>query len=89
MTVRSALIRQRLESAFQPETLIVTDDSQQHIGHAGAMDGRGHYTVEIVAAAFDGMATLDCHRMIYSALGDLMETDIHALRINARGIEVD
>ena len=89
MTDRCLVIRQRLETAFKPEVLTITDDSEQHIVHAGARDGRGHYTVEIVATAFDGTATLECHRMIYSALGDLMETDIHALRIHARGLRED
>ncbi|MEE8119457.1 MAG: BolA family protein [Gammaproteobacteria bacterium] len=86
MTDRSMIIRKRLEAAFQPEQLSVQDDSHQHVGHAGAQDGRGHFTVEIAAAAFDGKAALECHRMVYSALDDLMTTDIHALRIHARGI---
>ncbi|MBB3277018.1 MULTISPECIES: BolA family protein [unclassified Pseudoxanthomonas] len=76
-------IRQALEQAFQPERLEVADDSHRHVGHAGARDGRGHFDVTIVSAAFAGRAPLARHRAIYAALGEMMTTDIHALSIHA------
>jgi BolA protein len=72
-----------LNEAFAPSKLQVKDQSHLHAGHAGAQDGRGHYEVTIVAEAFANQRRLAQHRMIYDALGSLMETDIHALRINA------
>ncbi len=63
--------------------LEVTDDSHRHAGHAGARDGRGHFSVTIVSPAFAGMAPLARHRAVYAALGDMMQTDIHALAIHA------
>ncbi len=77
-------IEQRLTLSFEPLELLVKDQSQLHVGHAGAADGRGHYDVAIVANAFAGHSRLQRHRMVYDALGDLMQTDIHALRIRAR-----
>ena len=77
-------IRQALESAFAPSLLLVNDDSHRHAGHEGARDGRGHFSVEIVSAAFQGKAPLARHRAVYAALGDMMRTDIHALAIEAR-----
>lgn len=76
-------IRSRLQEALTAETLEIVDDGHKHVGHAGARDGRGHFTVRIVAACFRGQAPLARHRMIYAALGDLMDTDIHALSIKA------
>ena len=76
-------IRARLEAAFAPFELEVIDDSHRHIGHAGAADGRGHYRVRIVSAAFAGMSPVARHRAVYAAVGDLMQTDIHALSIQA------
>lgn len=76
-------IRRALEQAFQPELLEVADDSHRHVGHAGARDGRGHFDVTIVSAAFAGRAPLARHRAIYAALGEMMTTDIHALSIHA------
>jgi stress-induced morphogen len=76
-------IEAALRQAFSPSRLQIKDQSHLHAGHAGAQDGRGHYEVTIVAEAFANQRPLARHRMIYDALGSLMETDIHALRINA------
>ncbi len=80
---RVAKIEKLLTEAFQPSGLLVKDQSHLHAGHAGAQDGRGHFDVTIVSDAFAGKRPLARHRLIYEALGTLMETDIHALRINA------
>lgn len=77
-------IRAALQVAFNPQALEVEDDSHRHAGHAGARDGRGHFNVSIVSAGFAGKAPLARHRAVYAALGDMMETDIHALSIKAR-----
>lgn len=69
-------MKRRLNKALEPTRLVITDDSHEHVGHAGARDGRGHFTVEIESEAFR-------HRLVYDALGDMMQTDIHALAIRA------
>ncbi len=84
MSDRVATIRSKLEAAFAPEYLEIIDESHKHAGHAGARDGRGHFVVEIVSPAFAGMTPIQRHRAVYAALGELMQTDIHALSINAR-----
>ncbi len=80
---RVGAIRAALEAAFAPLSLSITDDSHKHAGHAGARDGRGHFSVHVVSAAFAGMTPLARHRAVYAALGELMQTDIHALAIRA------
>ncbi|HSW15495.1 MAG TPA: BolA family protein [Solimonas sp.] len=77
-------IRERLAAAFSPVELAVEDDSHLHAGHAGAASGHGHYSVRIVATAFEGMSLLARHRAVYAAMGEMMQTDIHALAISAR-----
>ena len=76
-------IRRLLTAAFAPKELDVIDDSHRHVGHAGARDGKGHFTVRIVSDAFAGMTPLAKHRAVYAALGDMMASDIHALSIEA------
>lgn len=76
-------IRSALQAAFAPQQLEVKDDSHRHAGHAGASDGRGHFKVLVVSDAFAGKAPLARHRAVYAALGQMMETDIHALSIKA------
>lgn len=80
---RVAQIRALLEQALAPEALEVIDESHLHVGHAGARDGRGHFRIRIVSEKFAGRGRLARHRMIYAALGRMMETDIHALAIEA------
>ena len=80
---RIARMRALLAAAFDPVALEVIDDSHKHVGHAGARDGRGHFTVVIVSEAFAGKSPLARHRAVYSALGTMMEDDIHALSIRA------
>lgn len=81
---RVARIRALLAAAFDPVALVVVDESDRHLGHAGARDGRGHFTVEIVSTAFAGRSPLARHRAVYSALETMMESEIHALSIQAR-----
>ncbi len=69
--------------ALEPDRLDVVDDSRRHAGHAGAADGRGHFSVMVVSKRFAGLATLRRHRLVYEVVGDLMTTDIHALSIQA------
>lgn len=69
--------------ALEPDGLDVVDDSRRHAGHAGAADGRGHFSVMVVSKRFAGLSTLRRHRLVYEVVGDLMATDIHALSIQA------
>jgi len=76
-----------LNESFSPTHLLVKDQSHLHAGHAGARDGRGHYEVRIVSEAFAGLRPLARHRLVYDALGTLMETDIHAVQIHAKALD--
>ena len=85
------LIRERL-APLCPVSLEIIDDSASHAGHAGARDHAArigshdgtHFELTIVSPAFSGQSPLARHRMIYDLLGDLMQTRIHALKIDAR-----
>lgn len=70
-------------AALAPLQLELIDEGHLHIGHEGARDGRGHFALHIVSEGFAGAAPLARHRQVYAALGELMQTDIHALRIHA------
>ena len=80
---RQVQIRTELEKSFQPTELLIKDQSHLHAGHEGAKGGKGHFDVTIVSEAFAGKNRVQRHRMVYDALGKLLETDIHALRIKA------
>ena len=76
-------IRERL-ATLHPVKLDLRDESGQHAGHAGSRPSGGtHWQLAIVSEAFRGKSAVARHRMVYEALGDLMERDIHALKIEA------
>ncbi|ALP53414.1 hypothetical protein Tel_09775 [Candidatus Tenderia electrophaga] len=77
---REQLIRQRIEDALRPQHLELIDDSHLHAGHGAT---GGHYTVRVMSDAFVGKNLLQRHRLVYEALGDLMNGEIHALSIDA------
>lgn len=81
----AAEMRRRLEAALAPELLELIDDSAAHAGHAGAAPGGNtHWRLTVVSTAFAGKPTVARHRLVYQALGDLMQNPIHALQISAR-----
>ena len=77
-------IRTCLVGALAPDEIEVRDDSAAHAGHAGALTGKGHFSVHLRSSCFIDKSRLERHRMVYAALGTLMQTDIHALAIDAR-----
>ena len=72
-------IRQRL-AVLEPSRLELRDDGAAHIGHAGA--GGGHFELTIVSERFTGQSRVARHRMVYAALGPLMNAGIHALALS-------
>lgn len=82
MSARIEAIRAAL-ATLRPSVLQIEDDSHKHAGHEGARDGRGHFSVLIVSPQFSGMNAIARHRAVYGAVGNLMQTDIHALSMRA------
>jgi BolA protein len=73
-----ARMRERL-AALAPIELTIDDDSAQHAGHPGAAGGGGHYTLRLTSPRFEGRSSVERHRLVYDALADLMQREIHAL----------
>jgi len=87
LTDRTEQIRSALQQALSPSLLEIEDQSHLHAGHAGARDGRGHFHVTVQAQAFVGLPLMRRHKLVYAALGELMQSDIHALSITATAPE--
>jgi BolA family transcriptional regulator, general stress-responsive regulator len=76
------LIKQKL-SVLEPEKIEIVDESARHAGHAGAKSGGGHYLLIIVSRKFSGKSALARHRLVYTALQEMMHKSIHALSVKA------
>jgi len=77
------LIKEKLTAALNPIHLEISDDSDEHAGHAGAQEGQAHCSITIVSSIFSGKTLIQRHRLVYAVLDELMKTQIHALSINA------
>jgi len=76
-------MRRRLE-ALKPTHIELIDDSELHRGHGGYHPaGESHFRLHIESPAFAGKGRVERQRMVYAALGDLMESRVHALSIRA------
>jgi BolA family transcriptional regulator, general stress-responsive regulator len=83
----AAEIRNRL-AALDPVEIELADESEKHRGHAGYQPGGNtHWRLSIVSPRFAGQPVVARHRMVYQALGNLMQNPIHALAITARSPE--
>ena len=75
-------IKQKL-TFLSPEKIEIIDESRKHLGHEGAKNGGGHFLLTIVSGNFYKKSTIERHRIIYDALGEMVGRDIHALSIKA------
>ena len=78
----------RLDEALAPVEVELTDDSEQHRGHGGYNPAEeSHFNLKIASAAFAGKSRVERQRLVYRALGDLMDERVHALSIKAKAPE--
>lgn len=78
-------IRSKLEAALSPMRLDIQDDSAKHSGHSGAREGgESHFSVLIVADAFEGLNRVARQRQINTILADELAGPVHALSIQAK-----
>jgi BolA protein len=78
----ASTLRTRL-SDLAPSALEIHDDSAEHVGHAGAAGGGGHFSLLIVSNAFCGISRLERHQKVLARVSDLLPHPIHALSIKA------
>lgn len=83
MTIKQQ-IKEKLDTAFSPSCIEITDNSHQHTGHVEAGQAmETHFHVKIVSDAFDGKSRPTRHRMVYHVLSEELAGDVHALAISA------
>ncbi len=85
MQTRSDRIAVRLRSGFAPSALEVIDESDRHVGHAGArLEGETHYSVRLVSAHFRGLSRVERARAVHAALEPEFGDGLHALSLTLR-----
>ena len=78
-------IETKLRVAFEPEFLLVVDESHLHAGHMGARpEGETHFRVEITSSVFQKKTRVDQQRMVYDVLQHELAGPVHALALSTR-----
>jgi BolA protein len=82
---RASRMETALRTRLAPVQFVLTDQSSQHAGHAGARPGgETHYHVAIRAVAFEGLSRVARQRLVYEALREEFETGLHALSLDLK-----
>ncbi len=77
-------ITAKLDAAFSPTRLDLTDASDRHQGHAGHREGgESHFDLVIESARFEGLGRVQRQRLINAALAEELAGPVHALSIRA------
>jgi BolA protein len=82
MNAAAEALRARL-AALAPTVLEIQDDSAAHVGHPGAANGAGHFSLFIVSPNFSGLSRLERHQQVLRHVSDLLPHPVHALSIRA------
>ena len=76
------IIESKLRDGLSPSQLQVIDESNQHVGHAGAHPlGESHFRLRISAPVLLGKSRVAQHRLINEVLAEELRTRVHALAI--------
>ena len=76
-------IEKKLTYHLEPSTLIVKDESEDHIGHSGYVQGgETHFRVFLRSKKLMGKTRLESQRMVYKILRSEMKNNIHALALD-------
>jgi BolA protein len=69
------MLTQRIHEALSPVHLELEDESYKH---SAGPDAGTHWKCLVVSPAFEGKRLLQRHRAVFAALGDAMNTGVHA-----------
>jgi len=72
-------IQDKLKREFAP---IFCDVINESSSHNVPKDSETHFKVTLVSAKFDGLSRVKRHQSIYKALGDELNTGVHALALH-------
>ena len=73
-------IKQKLDKALKPETVLIRDDSRKHAKHREAA-GRYHLSIHVVSDCFRDLSPIERHRLVYRTLEEELRGPLHALRL--------
>tara|TARA_B100000029_G_C17355271_1_gene880463 strand:- start:104 stop:358 length:255 start_codon:yes stop_codon:yes gene_type:complete len=74
-------VKAKINKEFEPEKLILVDNSSLHKKHSSFDSNKFHIKLIIKSKKLENMTKIDSHRAIFSILDNEMKNKIHALEI--------
>ncbi len=76
-------MERKLTSGFHPQQLEIVDESEDHRGHGGYLEGgETHFRVLMRARSLKGMSRVARQRAVMSCLKAEMDERVHALALD-------
>lgn len=82
MTMKERMQR-KLEAEFQPQTIEIIDESEDHRGHGGYREGgETHFKIVMRAQTLAGMSRVARQRAVMSCVKAELDERVHALALD-------
>lgn len=75
------IIKKKIKNEFNPEQLILIDNSHLHKKHKSFDPNKFHLKIKIKSKQLQNMSKIEGHKAIFTLLKNEMQTKIHALEI--------
>jgi len=72
------IISKKISEVVTVDSIEVYDYTAQHENHA-TFDGNFHLSMTLVSPDFEGMSLIERHQLVYKAVDEYMDGEIHAL----------
>jgi len=74
------IITKKLQTAFEPVSFELIDESENHRGHGGWREGgESHFRLRMTAASFVGQGRVQRQRAVNQVLAEELSGPVHAL----------
>ncbi len=81
-TLVQEIISRKLTNEFNPDILLIVDESEKHANHnPDALKGGTHFRIKMSSKKFMGMSKVEQHRSVYTVLDDEIKNGVHALAL--------
>jgi BolA protein len=72
------IISKKISEVVTVDSIEVYDYTAQHENHA-TFDGNFHLSMTLISPDFEGMSLIERHQLVYKAVNEYMDGEIHAL----------
>ena len=76
-----AIVKKKLQSQINIETIKIEDKSFLHKNHAGNKEGKFHLKISLISSELKTMTKIESNKKIYKILDKEMKESIHSIRI--------